>query len=189
LQQKVKVIVVTDGDKTAEEALEIAVNDLGLYLLKVSGGNPTPLTGREIVGYILQAPREPVVVMVDDRGKSEIGSGEMVIQELMYHPDEIEILGVVAVASETRVRGIEVDYSINAEGQLVSGPVDKYGFEEEDGHTRLEGDTVEILRKYPDLLVIGCGDPGKMEGQDKAEFGAFITSKCLQSILEKRIKK
>ncbi len=99
---RVRVIIVTDGDWTARQAVKTASHSLGLYLLKAAAGNPMPLSGP------LKPPR----------------------------------------------------------------------------HRRLEGDTVQILDCYPDLLVVGCGDPGKMDGLDSAGNGAEVTRKCLELILE-----
>lgn len=98
--------------------------------------------------------------MTDDKGKNWYGKRWKIIDTLLDCND-ITILGVVAVASNTNVRGVEVDLSVNIEGKIVNGPVDKDGFEEKYKHKRLEGDTVEILKYHPELLVIGCGDLGK----------------------------
>ena len=83
--------------------------------------------------------------MTDDKGFIGRGHGEQVIDYLMKS-DEIHVRGVIAVASDTGVKGVEVDCSINAEGHVVRGPVDKYGCEERPGHKRLEGDTLEVLK-------------------------------------------
>ncbi|NLB88783.1 MAG: stage V sporulation protein AE [Syntrophomonadaceae bacterium] len=184
-QKKVRVIIVTDGDVTAQKAIKTAAHDLNLYPLMMSGGNPTPLTGEKILELILKAPYDPVVVMADDKGFIGRGYGEQVIDFLMSR-DEIQVLGVIAVASDTKVYGVEVDCSINADGQVVRGPVNKYGYEEKAGNKRLEGDTVEVLKKYPEVFVVGCGDIGKNEDYDSVEYGAFITSRALQEILERR---
>lgn len=181
----VRVIIVTDGDQTAFKAVKRAARELNLYPLRVSAGNPTPLSGMEMLDYILQAPYDPVVVMVDDRGEKGAGPGEQVIEYLLANREKVQILGIVAVASDTRVRGVTVDCSIDANGNLVAGPVDKEGWPEQLGHCRLEGDTVEILRHYPEVYVVGCGDPGKMHGQDTVGEGAAITCRCLSAILER----
>ncbi|MGR6836332.1 stage V sporulation protein AE [Syntrophomonas erecta] len=176
---------MTDGDQSAHQAIECAARELKLFTLKATAGNPTPLNGREVLQLILQAPYEPVVVMVDDRGEKGIGPGERVIEYLMHCPEQIIVLGVVAVASDTRVKGIKVDRSVTAEGTLVKKrPVNKSGCVEPEGHYRLEGDTLEILYKYPDLLVVGCGDLGKMNGLDASHRGAAITKRCFQEILK-----
>lgn len=183
-----RVIIVTDGDSTAQRAIQTAVRDLGLYLVKMSGGNPTPISGPEVMELILTAPCEPVVVMADDRGDKGLGNGEQVMEYLLEHQEQIEVIGVVAVASETRVWGIEVDFSVNLDGEVVAGPVKKNGQEERPGAKRLEGDTVGILQRYPELLIVGCGDIGKMAGRDAVEDGAFVTSRCLQEIIERSSK-
>lgn len=182
---KVRVIIVTDGDITAQKVVKMAATDLNLYPLMMSGGNPTPLTGPEVLKMVLEAPYDPVVIMADDKGFIGKGKGEQIIDYLM-HSNEIQVLGVVAVASDTKVRGIEVDCSVTANGEIVRRPVDKSGYEERPGNKRLEGDTVEVLKKYPELFIVGCGDLGKMAGYDDIKYGAFITSKSLQEILERR---
>ncbi|MDD2585400.1 MAG: stage V sporulation protein AE [Syntrophomonadaceae bacterium] len=185
LNTRVRVIIVTDGDLTAQEAVETAANDLNLFVLKATGGNPTRLTGSQVLNQILQAPYDPVIVMVDDKGQQGTGPGEKVIEYLLNYPYQVKILGIVAVASDSRVRGVEVDFSIDAEGKVVKGPVKKDGTREKPKNRRLEGDTVEILKKYPELLVVGCGDLGKMQASDIAAYGAFVTSRCFQEILER----
>lgn len=182
---KVRVIVVTDGDRTAQQAVEAAAHELQLCPLRISAGNPTILSGPEILAHILQAPREPVVVMVDDKGHKGIGPGERVIEYLVHNQEDIEILGVVAVASHSSVYGTRVDYSVTAELEIIKGePVTKDGHCTSPRHHRLKGDTVQILNKYPQLLVVGCGDPGKMNGVDNAVQGAEVTKKCLELILK-----
>jgi stage V sporulation protein AE len=177
-----KVIIVTDGDLSAQLAVERAAFELGLFFLKETGGNPTQLSGPEVVKLILEAPYDPVVIMVDDKGRRGLGPGEMVVNYILKCP-EVVILGVVAVASDTKVRGIVVDFSVTADGRLVKGPVDKNGWEEQLDHHRLEGDTIEIFRNKPKLLVLGCGDLGKMGGRDAVGHGAMITRKCFEEIM------
>ncbi len=183
-KSKVQVIIVTDGDITAQKAIKIAAMDLNLFPLMMSGGNPTPLSGAEIAELVLSAPYDPVVVMVDDKGFRGKGRGEQVIDHLMKH-EAIQVLGVIAVASDTKVRGVEVDCSVTSTGRVVRRPVNKHGYAERLGNQRLEGDTIEVLKKYPELYIVGCGDLGKMNGYDDIEYGAFITSKSLQEILER----
>ena len=95
----------------------------------LSAGNPTELTGDEIVSLVLKAPYDPVVVMVDEIGDPGFGKGEMALSQIMTHP-EINVLGVVAVASNTSyVEGVKVDYSITCDGKKVEKSVDKKGHE------------------------------------------------------------
>lgn len=179
-----RVIIVTDGDISAQLAVERAAFELGLYFLKITAGNPTPLSGPEVLKHILEAPYDPVVIMVDDKGKRGMGPGEMAADYILKC-SEVRVLGVVAVASDTRVRGVAVDFSITADGRQVKGPVDKNGWEEQLDHHRLEGDTIEIFRRHPELLVLGCGDLGKMGGRDAVGHGAMITRKCFEEILSR----
>lgn len=185
ISPRIRVIIVTDGDCTARQAIETAARSMNLYPLKNVAGNPLPLSGPEVLQQILQAPHEPVVVMVDDKGHKGVGAGERVIEYLLHQTEQIKILGVIAVASNSRVRGARVDYSVTGDCQVIKDhPVDKEGNLESPRHRRLEGDTVQILDRYPDLLVVGCGDPGKMNGMDRAADGAEVTRKCLEIILE-----
>lgn len=179
--QKRKVILVTDGDYCAQKTLEIAVSNIGGRCISRSGGNPTPITSSEIVELVKQAKNDPVVVMVDDRGNTGIGKGEQAMFEIINHP-EIEVLGIVAVASNTKgVRGVKVDYSIDNNGNMINAPVDKHGNISD--KKVLYGDTVDIINNCNVPIVIGLGDIGKMEGKDVGEIGAPIITKALEEIL------
>lgn len=179
-----QVILVTDGDSVAKKAIIKACQKKKLYPILESAGNPTPLTGAELVDEIERAPFEPVVVMLDDRGKSGIGIGERAMEYLLQN-DHLEILGVVAVASDTDAsRGVQVDKSVNNAGKITKGPVDKDGEPEPYGNRYLEGDTAELLSHYPEVKIIGCGDLGKMGGRDNPGRGAKITTKCLEEVLK-----
>ncbi|HWP95864.1 MAG TPA: stage V sporulation protein AE [Syntrophomonadaceae bacterium] len=182
MNKRVRVIIVTDGDPAAQRDIEMAAEDLGLFVLRVSGGNPSQLGGREIVSYVLQVPRDPVVVMADDQGFRGTGAGERIIENLLDHPERIEVLGVIAVASNSRVKGVGVDCSVTAGGKTVNVPVDKYGHPA-GRQKELRGDTVEILARHPDLLVIGCGDLGK---NDETAPHAAATRRGLEEILKRR---
>src|SRR6056297_1712330 len=104
---KRKIILVTDGDRCARKTLEKAVLNIGGRCISRSGGNPTPIGSAEIVSLIKEAKNDPVVVMVDDRGHIGMGNGEQAMYEIVNHP-EIEVLGIVAVASNTKgVRGVK----------------------------------------------------------------------------------
>lgn len=182
MNDKRKVILITDGDSVAQKAIEIASENIGGRCISSSGGNPTPIKGRNIVELIKTAKNDPVVVMVDDEGLSQAGQGEMAIYEIANHP-EIEILGIIAVASNTQgVNGIEVDFSITADGQIVNGAVDKNGLPKRG--KKLFGDTVDIIESCDIPLTIGIGDIGKMEGRDDCEIGAPIVTKAVEEILK-----
>ena len=179
--EKRKIILVTDGDSCAEKTLEIAVSNIGGRCISRSGGNPTPITSSEIVELVKQAKNDPVVVMVDDRGNTGIGKGEQAMFEIINHP-EIEVLGIVAVASNTKgVRGVRVDYSIDNNGNMINAPVDKHGNISD--KKVLYGDTVDIINNCNVPIVIGVGDIGKMEGKDVSEIGAPIITKALEEII------
>ena len=174
---------MTDGDSIAQEAVIQACKNEGLYAMLSSGGNPTPLSGERLSWEIKQAPYDPVVVMLDDRGKIGPGKGERALEHLLQDKD-LEILGVIAVASNTKLaRGVNVDESVDCHGHIVKRPVDKNGIPEPAGHHRLEGDTAEILSRHPEIKVVGVGDLGKMQGKDSPSHGAMITTKCLRELL------
>lgn len=177
---KRQVVVLTDGDETAYRALSEACHDLSCHPLVASQGNPTPLSGPELLQAIHQAPRDPVVVMVDDRGDSGLGQGEKALQALLDASD-IEVLGVIAVAANTRpVQGVTVDQSVNQDGRLIDRAVDKGGHA---GPSRtLKGDTVDVLNQFSGL-VLGLGDPGKMDGHDAIQQGVPATRRALEEIL------
>lgn len=179
---KRKVIIITDGDKVARKAVEVAARNIGARCISQSAGNPTLKTGKQLVELIKQAPKDPVVVMLDDRGFNGLGRGERAMEYISGHPD-IQILGVLAVASNTeQVCGCTVDLSVSRAGKMIQGPVDKWGRPESD---LLEGDTVEIIDRLNIPLVIGIGDVGKMDGTDEAEKGAPLTTRALKTILDR----
>lgn len=185
MSEKRKVILVTDGDLIAKEAVETAARNIGARCISCSWGNPTRLTGEELAQQIMQAKHDPVVVMVDDRGFNGEGPGEAAIRYLAQHPD-IEILGVVAVASNTEgVDGISVDQSIDNTGEVVNGPVDKNGFCISNPTEGLRGDTVEVLEELKIPVIVGIGDIGKMCGNDAVQHGAPLTTKALQEVLKR----
>lgn len=184
-KRKRRVILVTDGDKIAREAVEVAARKVSCRCISASAGNPTPLTGKQVVEYIKMTPSDPVVVMVDDRGLAGKGKGETVMEYVIKHPD-LEVIGVVAVASNTEnITGARVDCVVTKEKQVLAGQVDKDG-NPISTQAIVRGDTVDILneldRKVP--YVVGVGDIGKMEDRDKPEGGAQVTTKALQLILE-----
>lgn len=177
-----RLIVITDGDVAAVQAAERIAGELGLDCISRSGGRPTPLAAHDIVDLARTAPRDPVLVLVDDDGRSDRHRGERVLQELLEHP-EAEVLGVVAVASDTpHVRGVRVDASVTGKGSLIRGPVDKEGGPLPGG--TLKGDTVDALRHW-DGLVVGIGDVGKMEGRDDPDRGCPVTARAITEILRR----
>lgn len=183
MDTKRRVILVTDGDSVAQRAVEMAVRNIGGRCISRSGGNPTPMNGWEIVELIKAAKHDPVVVMVDDKGSPQTGVGERALYEILKHP-EIEILGVIAVASNTHgVSGIEVDFSITADGKIIRGAVDKNGLPK--AGMVLYGDTVDIIGDCDVPIVIGIGDIGKMEGKDDCDIGAPILTKAMKEILSR----
>lgn len=187
--KKVQVILVTDGDRVAQKAVEAIGNELGLRCISASAGNPTPISGEEIVGLLQQVPYGPVLVMFDDRGRRDKYKGERALEYVANHPG-VEVLGAVAVASNTKgCQGVEADACIAGNGQITEAPVDKLG-EADQGrtavqHAVVQGDTVDILNDVQVPVIIGIGDIGKMDKKDDVSKGAPITKRAIIEILER----
>lgn len=180
---KRNVIIVTDGDKSAKEAIEIAAKNIGGRCISSSAGNPTLIKGTELIDLIKSAAYDPVVVMVDDKGKPGYGKGEKLIRALSEESD-VDIIGAIAVASNTYGdNGIKVDCSVMSNGEIVNHPVDKYGarvFTD-----KIYGDTIGIIKKLNIPVVVGLGDPGKMQFHDDIKNGAPVTTKALNEIMKR----
>lgn len=179
-----RVIIVTDGDCVAKDAVETASRNVGASAISLSAAcEAHPLSVGALKSMLREAPHDPVVVMVDDGGEVGLGPGERMVAALVNDP-QFDVLGVIAVASNTeQVTPVEVDASITKHGELVDAPVDKQGRAEPEHHRYLEGDTAELLREVDVPVVIGLGDPGKMNFADEAAQGAPITTRALQAIL------
>ncbi|NLY43140.1 MAG: stage V sporulation protein AE [Clostridiaceae bacterium] len=178
---KKRVILVTDGDTVAQSAVETAAHNIGGRCISLSSGNPTVLSGEEIVEQISKAEHDPVVVMVDDCGDLGAGRGEKAMLTIMNNP-EIEVLGVVAVASNGKEgNSVKVDCSITKDGKKINHAVDKNG--NELPGQKIYGDTLGVLRYAKVPLIVGIGDPGKMDGKDDVSIGAPITTAALREIL------
>ncbi len=181
------MIIVTDGDRCAQHAVENIASELGLRCISASGGNPTPISGHQIVELIKQVPRDPVMVMFDDRGRRDKGKGETALEYVASHPD-IEVLGAVAVASNTTgIQGVTADASVSGEGRITTNAVDKYGQEKMAGRdkTVINGDTVDVLNDVDVPVIIGVGDIGKMDKADDIRRGAPVTRKAIEEILKR----
>ncbi|GAX91852.1 stage V sporulation protein AE [Effusibacillus lacus] len=182
---KRKVILITDGDEIARKTVEAAARKVGARVISRSAGNPTPLSGREIVELVHQALHDPVLVMFDDNGHDEEGHGEKALREFVSHPS-IEVIGAIAVASNTRlVDGTQVDFSLDSKGNIVRDGVDKYGEPLGLRNPVISGDTVDVLRECEVPVVVGIGDIGKMMGRDAYYKGAPITTSAILEILKR----
>lgn len=171
----------------ARRSVEEVARRIGGRCISLSAGNPTPLTGAQIVEKILQAAYDPVLVMVDDKGKRGQGRGEEAMEYICRHPG-IEVLGAVAVASNTLfTEGVEVDESVCKDGSIIEGPVDKYGNPKDAPFTnhRLEGDTVDVLNRLNIPIIVGTGDTGKMDGADALKKGVPITTRAVMEVLRR----
>ncbi len=91
MQQPVKVVLITDGDRCAQHAVESIASELGLRCISASGGNPTPISGEEIVHLLKSVPYDPVLVMFDDRGKPGKAQGETAM-EYVANPPDVQVL-------------------------------------------------------------------------------------------------
>lgn len=187
MPKKVRVILITDGDRVAQHVVEEIGASLGLRCISASAGNPTPITGEEIVNLLKTVPYDPVLVMFDDRGESNKGQGEQAMEYVASHPD-IEVLGAVAVASNTRgINGVEADVCVTGRGAFVYDSVDKYGEVKKScgDKPRINGDTVDILNEIEVPVIVGVGDIGKMDRADDIKRGAPITRKAIEEVLKR----
>jgi stage V sporulation protein AE len=102
----------------------------------------------------------------------------------MAKDPEIEILGAVAVASNTaHVEGVATDVSVTRDGKIIEASVDKDG-NQKGGHV-IEGDTVDILNRLKIPIVVGVGDLGKMHDADLVADGARITTIAVKEVLKR----
>ena len=187
MTKRTRVILITDGDRVAQKVVEELAVDLGLRCISASAGNPTPITGEEIVALLKTVHHDPVLVMFDDRGSNAKGLGELAMEYVATHPD-IEVLGAVAVASNTiGVAGINPDECITANGDIVDRSVDKCGYLKGGSINRniLAGDTVDVLNELEIPFIVGVGDIGKMVRADSIGRGAPITRKAIVEILKR----
>jgi stage V sporulation protein AE len=181
---KRRVVILTDGDRVAQNVVKKVAHNIGGRAISLSGGNPTPATGGEIAAAVKQTPYDPVLVMIDDCGAQGKGRGERALEELIT-ADGIDVVGVVAVASNTAaVEGTAVDASVTREGKVIEVPVNKDG-NPVNGQAKLLGDTVDVLEKLDIPVVIGVGDLGKMEDADLVENGAAITTQAVEEVLRR----
>lgn len=188
LPDKVRVILVTDGDRVAQQAVEDIATSLGLRCISASAGNPTPISGEEIIKLLKEVHHDPVLVMFDDRGRRDKGKGEAALEYVASHPD-ITVLGAVAVASNTTgIRGVPVDACIACSGDVVDVPVDKRGgmrTGKEEDKPVIKGDTVDVLNNVEIPVIIGVGDIGKMNKADDIHLGAPVTRRAIEEILKR----
>ncbi|MEH6945237.1 stage V sporulation protein AE [Bacillus sp. JJ722] len=184
MSEKRKVILITDGDEYAKRTVEMVAKEIGGRCISLSHGNPTVLSGSEIVELIKKAAYDPVLVMVDDSGYVGEGIGEKAMKYICEHRD-IEVLGIIAVASKTRQREwTKVDVCIDRFGELTEFGVDKFGLREMDVG-KITGDTVYSIDSLHVPIVVGVGDVGKMAMKDHYSKGAPITKLAVKLILER----
>jgi len=179
-----KVILITDGDEYALKTVEYVAAEFGGRCISKSQGNPTTLSGPEILELILKAPKDPIFVMFDDSGYLGEGAGEQALKYVANH-EQIEVLGIIAVASKThQTEWARVDVSIDRDGNLTHYGVDKSGIEELDVG-RINGDTVYCLDELDVPIIVGIGDIGKMDRKDHVRNGSPVTKKAVELILER----
>lgn len=188
VQEKIRVILITDGDSVAQKVVEELAKDLNLRCISASAGNPTPISGKKIVELLKTVPCDPVLVMFDDKGLPEKGDGELALEFVANHPD-IDVIGAVAVASNTfDIYGAEADACIENDGHLIHSSINKNGEKcSGEGSTSkliVRGDTVDVLDEFDIPVVIGVGDIGKMKRQDDICRGAPVTRRAIEEILK-----
>ncbi|ERI05952.1 stage V sporulation protein AE [Aneurinibacillus aneurinilyticus] len=182
---KRNIIMITDGDAAARGTVEEVARRIGGRCISRSSGNPTPLTGERIVALIKKAQHDPVLVMFDDNGDTQMGKGEEALYYVATHPD-IHVLGAIAVASKTKgALGVKVDVCIDRYGRKVNRPVNKNGFVEAGSEAYIIGDTVDVLNMLHIPVIVGIGDIGKMKGRDETCVGCPVTMAAVQFILRK----
>lgn len=187
-QQKRKIIVVTDGDHVAREALEVVAKKIHGRVISLSAGNPTHLSGPQLVRLIHRAKYDPVIVMFDDCGNAKEGYGERALRYVANH-HSIEVIGAIAVASNClNSRGTPVHMALDFHGNVISHSVDKYGRPQYQEELRIYGDTVEVLNAIQIPIIIGIGDVGKMRRYDYYKVGAPVTTKAIQLLLDIHMK-
>jgi len=179
-----RVILVTDGDEYAKKVIEHVAKKIGGRCISMSYGNPTTLTGEEMVELIKKTTIDPVLVMFDDSGYVGEGAGEQAMRYVAAHED-VEVLGVLAVASKTRkAEWTKIDVCVDRYGELTPYGVDKFG-EPDLELGRMNGDTVYCVDELNAPVVVGIGDIGKMARKDDVKIGSPITYKAIQIILER----
>ncbi|MDG5787672.1 stage V sporulation protein AE [Evansella sp. AB-P1] len=184
MKKKKRVILITDGDESAKEAVKSVAQSLNCHLIMESGGNPTKVTGQQLIKLIKDAEKEPILVLFDDCGFPEEGYGETALMEVVASSD-INVLGAIAVASQSfSHEWTRVDVSIDKNGVITEYGVDKDGImDTEIG--RIRGDTVYVLDQLSLPFIVGIGDIGKMGGRDSVKLGAPITKQAVELILER----
>ncbi|APH04540.1 stage V sporulation protein AE [Bacillus weihaiensis] len=184
MANKRRVILVTDGDEYAARTIEYVASKIGGRAISQSQGNPTLLSGPQIVQLIQKAKNDPVFVMFDDCGLVGEGAGERALKYVAEH-SAIEVLGIIAVASKThQTEWAKVDVSIDRFGELTEYGVDKSGLKDlELG--RISGDTVYCIDQLNVPIIVGIGDIGKMARKDDVKNGCPVTLKAVELILER----
>ncbi len=178
------VILITDGDEYARKTVEYVAKEIGGRCISVSGGNPSIISGPQLIKQIKMAKHDPVLVMVDDSGYMGEGSGERVMKYVVEHPD-IHVLGILAVASKSRSREwTHVNVSIDRDGNLTEKGVDKFGLQEMEVGI-ITGDTVYNIDSLHVPIVVGIGDIGKMAKKDELSAGSPVTKMAVELILER----
>lgn len=184
MDERRHVILITDGDDFARKAVELVAKEIGGRCLSLSHGNPSILTGQQIVKLIKKVSHDPVLVMFDDSGFIGEGTGENALKYVACHKD-IDVLGIIAVASKTRqAEWTKVDVCIDNNGELTPYGVDKFGVPEMEVG-RINGDTVYCLDQLDVPIIVGIGDIGKMSKKDHYDAGSPITKKAVELVLER----
>ena len=179
-----KIIIITDGDNVAKRSVEHCAREIGGRCISLSAGNPSNIDSDTLISYIKEAPLEPVLVMVDDKGSRGYGRGEENLIHLLLSED-IEVLGIVAVASNTFSGSpIKVDVSVTKNLKISDKAVDKYGNEQNDKN--FYGDTINVIEQFKARpIIVGIGDVGKMHGKDDISLGSPVLMKALNYILDR----
>ncbi|MFB1050446.1 stage V sporulation protein AE [Paraliobacillus sp. JSM ZJ581] len=180
-----EIIIITDGDHYAREAIKYVSKQLGGTALITLADNPSKITPSEMIHAIKQASTKLVYVLIDDAGFSGVGAGEIILQALA-NDQSIVIIGAVAVAAHTKNKEwTRINFSIDRDGNVINDGVNKAGIPTYE-RGRINGDTVYLLDQLAIPTIVGVGDIGKMDGHDDVSKGCPITTKAIELILERR---
>ena len=184
MEEKRNIIIITDGDEYAKRTIEHVAKEIGGRCISASYGNPSRISGPDLIKLIQSAAHDPVLVMFDDSGLVGEGTGERVMKYVAEHPG-IHLLGIIAVASKTKqAEWTKVDVCVDREGNLTEFGVDKFGVPEMDVK-RINGDTVYCIDSIQAPIVVGIGDIGKMAKFDDISIGSPVTLSAVRLILER----
>jgi hypothetical protein len=137
---------------------------------------PEPLPRRAPATSATPAPQSV------NAGPVELPSGtNLVIRMIDGVDSETNSVGQTFAASIDEPVMVDGNTVIPRGSDVVA--VDKEGDREPAGHEVIEGDTVDVLNAVDVPIIVGIGDPGKMNHADESKKGARITTKAVEAVL------